>query len=189
MKTSSTSLVHVLIGKSIIETLLVGALAVFTFLNILPPYFHGWGELTDQGISGWVVNNVAPWERVEVQLFIDGQFVADGVANQSRPDVFAAGWSRDEWHGYKFTISTLNAGLHEARVYVLHDSGGGLRKTLQLVGDPIRFSVDANGKLQKLPAPAISSRQKAEGSRQKAVGGSRTSVAVKIDRRQRETKC
>ncbi|MDQ2937189.1 MAG: hypothetical protein M3R67_06745 [Acidobacteriota bacterium] len=153
MKTPSTSLVHVLVGKSIVETLLVGALAVFTFLNVFPPYFHGWSELADTRIAGWVVNNASPWERVEVQLFIDGRFVADEIANESRPDVLAAGWSRDEWHGYAFPISSLNPGSHEARVYALHDSGGNLRKSLQLVGDPIRFAVETNGKFKRLPPP------------------------------------
>jgi hypothetical protein len=150
MKTPSTSLVHVLIGKSILETLLIGILAVFTFISILPPYFHGWGEATDTGISGWVVNDRAPWDRVEVQLFVDGKFVASRVANESRRDVLLAGWSKDEWHGYTFTVTSMSEGLHEARVYALHDSGNGTRKTLQLVGDPIRFVVDVSGKLPHL---------------------------------------
>ena len=148
MKTPSTTLVHVLIGKSILETLLVGALAVFTFITILPPYFHGWGEVTETGISGWVVNNAAPWDRVEVELFVDGKFVAARAANEFRPDVSAASWAKDERHGYSFPLMLLSAGLHEARVYALHDSGAGTRKSLQLVGDPIRFSVDVNGKLR-----------------------------------------
>ncbi|HEV7797482.1 MAG TPA: hypothetical protein VGO73_04970 [Pyrinomonadaceae bacterium] len=146
MKTPSTSLVHVLIGKSILETLLVGALALFAFMTVVPPYFHGWGEVTDTGISGWVVNNAAPWERVEVQLFIDGKFVARTVANEPRPDVVAAGWAKDQWHGYTFPLAAHGAGSHEARVYALHDSGSGRRKSLQLVGDPIAFVFDDGGK-------------------------------------------
>jgi len=152
MKTPSARLVHLLIGKSIIETLVVGALAVFTFINVLPPYFHGWGEVTETGISGWAVNNASPWERVEVQLFVDGKFVADAIANQPRPDVLAAGWGRDEWHGYSFRLSPQSLGYHEARVYVLHDSGGGTRKSLQLLGNPIPFFVDEDGKILKLPS-------------------------------------
>ena len=150
MKTPSTTLVHVLIGKSILETLLLGALAVFTFITVLPPYLHGWGEVTDTGISGWVVNNAAPWDRIEVQLYVDGKFVADAVANESRPDVFAAGWAKDQWHGYTFPLSSLALpfGLHEARVYALHDSGDGARKSLQLVGDPIPFVVDSKGEFR-----------------------------------------
>ena len=104
MKLPSTNLVHVLIGKSILETLFVGALAVIAFLTVLPPNFHGWGEVTDDGVAGWAVNSGSPWERVEVQLFVDGHFFATAVANGSRPDVSAAGWALDEWHGYDFDI-------------------------------------------------------------------------------------
>lgn len=152
MKNPSARLVHVLIGKSIIETLVVGALAVFTFITILPPYFHGWGEVTDTGISGWVVNNGSPWERVEVHLFVDGKFVSDGIADESRPDVSAAGWARDPWHGYSFRLTSLSVHFHEARVYALHDSGAGARKSLQLVGDPILFFVDEKGTMTSLPS-------------------------------------
>ena len=148
MKTPSASLVHVLIGKSILETLLVGALALFTFMSVVPPFFHGWGEATDHGIEGWAVNDAAPWERIEVHLYVDGKFRSVGLADQARPDVLAAGWSKDEWHGYSFPIQGLPAGPHEARVYALHESGGGLRKSLQLLGDPIVFEVGGNGQLK-----------------------------------------
>jgi hypothetical protein len=147
MKKPPMSLVHVLIGKSIFETLLVVSLAVLFFLDAFP-HFSGWGEVTPQGISGWVVKNRAPGHRVEVQLFVDDQFAGRTVANQSRTDVMAAGWSEDEWHGYTFPVSFLQAGTHEARVYALHDSGHGARKTLQLVGDPIRFVVSQDGTIE-----------------------------------------
>lgn len=152
MKTPSDRLVHFLIGKSIVETLLVGALAVFTFITVLPPYFHGWAEVTDSGISGWAVNNRAPWERVEVQLFVDGAFAADTIAKDSRPDVSAAGWAKDEWHGYTFKVTSLPAGRYEARIYALKGSGDDTRKSLQLLGTPIRFAVGSDGK----PTPILS---------------------------------
>ncbi|MDQ5846641.1 MAG: hypothetical protein M3539_15250 [Acidobacteriota bacterium] len=150
MLSPSVKLVHLLIGKSILETLLVGTLAVFSFLSIFPPNFHGWGEVTSNRITGWAVNNAAPWDRVEVQVFVDGRFVVHGVANLSRPDVRAAGWARDEWHGYAFHIGVQSPGPHEARVYALHDSGDGKRKSLQLLGDPIPFLVDDGGNLQTI---------------------------------------
>jgi hypothetical protein len=67
------------------------------------------------------------------------------VASLSRPDVLAAGWSRDEWHGYSFPMAGLTPGVHEARVYALHSSGKGARYTLQLLGDPIQFEVRTDG--------------------------------------------
>lgn len=155
MKNPSARLVHLLIGKSIVETLVVGALAVFTFITVLPPFFHGWCEATATGISGWAVNNASPWERVEVQLFVDGKFGGDAIADESRPDVSAAGWAKDAWHGYTFAITSLQPGIHEARVYAVHDSGAGMRKALQLLGDPIMFTVAPNGKIEPGPSQGL----------------------------------
>jgi hypothetical protein len=147
-------LIHALIAKSIAETILVAALAVAFYFTAFPPYFHGWSEVTPHAISGWVVNQHEPGNRVEVQLFIDGKFVATGTANLSRADVVAAGWANDEWHGYTFVAPALAEGDHEARVYALHASGHGVRQTLQLVGDPITLRVDQNGALQDLKREA-----------------------------------
>ncbi|MDX6614603.1 MAG: hypothetical protein QOD75_3789 [Blastocatellia bacterium] len=143
-------LVHLLIAKSIAESLLVASIAVIFFLTLFPPYFRGWGEATPNAIAGWAVNEAAPAERVEVQLFIDGRFAASDNAGLSRPDVRAAGWSDDDWHGYSFTPPSLSPGEHEAQVYALHSNGAGTRRTLQLLGDPIRFVVDSNGVFQQV---------------------------------------
>ncbi len=142
-----TRLVNLLIAKSILETILVGTIAVVVYLNAFPPTFHGWGEAVAEtkSISGWVVSDADPWRRVEVQLFIDGKLSGTQVAQVSRPDVVAAGWSKDEWHGYSFVVDGLATGSHEARVYALHSSSNGGRYTLQMLGDPIRFEVSPDG--------------------------------------------
>jgi hypothetical protein len=132
-------LAHLLIAKSILETIFVGTLAVVVYVKVFPPTFKGWGEAVPatQSISGWAVDDADPWRRVEVQLFIDGKLVGTTVAQLSRPDVMAAGWAKDEWHGYNFVVSELGEGMHEARVYALHQSGESY--TLQMLGDPIQF--------------------------------------------------
>jgi len=147
MKNPSSQLVNLLIAKSILETVLVGAVAVGVYMNAFPPAFRGWGEAVreTQTIAGWAVNDAEPWQRVEVQLFIDGKFQQTQVAHHSRPDVMAAGWSKDEWHGYVFKMTGLSAGKHEARVYALHGSREGGRYTLQMLGDPIRIEVKSDG--------------------------------------------
>jgi hypothetical protein len=141
----SAQLINLLIGKSILETLLVGTIAVVVYLNTFPPTFHGWGEavLDSRSIAGWAVNDASAWERVEVQLFVDGKLQGSQVANLSRPDVAAAGWAKDEWHGYQFALAATTQGSHEARVYALHRSGD--RYSLQLLGDPIKFVVNGDG--------------------------------------------
>jgi len=147
-------LIHALIAKSIAETILVAALAVAFYFTTFPPYFHGWSEVAPHTISGWVVNQHEPGNRVQVQLFIDGKFAATGTADLSRPDVVAAGWADDEWHGYNFAAPALASGDHEARVYALHASGSGVRQTLQLVGDPVTLQVDQTGALHDLKRQA-----------------------------------
>jgi len=147
MKKPSSQLVNALIAKSILDTILVGAIAVAVYMNAFPPSFRGWGEavVETQTIAGWAVNASEPWQRVDVELFIDGQRVATQLAQYSRPDVSAAGWAKDEWHGYSFTMPNLPPGIHEARIYAMHRSRSGARYTLQMLGDPIRFEVNPDG--------------------------------------------
>ncbi|HJU91798.1 MAG TPA: hypothetical protein VJ656_02595 [Pyrinomonadaceae bacterium] len=140
-------LVNVLIAKSILDTILVSAIAVAAYMNAFPPTLKGWGEAVAETktIAGWVVNESEAWQRVEVQLFIDGKLVGTQVAHEVRPDVAAAGWAKDEWHGYNFVVNQLSVGTHEARVYALHPSRNGARYSLQMLGDPIRIEVNADG--------------------------------------------
>ena len=114
MKKPPFSLVHLLIGKSIIEALFVSALVVVYFLDVFP-HFHGWGEVHPQAISGWAVNSRNPSERVEVQLFIDDTFVARTIAAETAPKAVAGGWATDEWHGFTIAMSKIGPGRHQKR--------------------------------------------------------------------------
>jgi hypothetical protein len=147
-------LTHLLIAKSIAEVIFVSVLALAFYFTAFPTHYRGWGEATARGIEGWAVNDRSPWERVEVYLFVDGRFVSSQTANLSRPDVRAAGYSKDEWHGYVFDLPPLESREHEARVYAIHGSGEGARYTLQLLGKPIRFRVEAGGAVTPLDADA-----------------------------------
>ena|SRR5918911_774643 len=149
-KDSRARLTHLLVAKSIIEALFVAAIAVVFYYTAFNPYFRGWSDAADaRQIIGWVTNEAAPKESVEVQLYIDGRFVADRLANRSRPDVLAAGRSQTEACGFQFDTPPLAAGEHEARIYAVHASAGGARRTLQLIGLPLRFQInqeEAGGK-------------------------------------------
>lgn len=135
-------LTQLLIAKSVIEALFVGAVAVLFFYTAFSPHFRGWSDVADaRKVSGWAVNEAAPEAPVEVQVYIDGRFVADGLANHARPDVLAAGRSTTELCGFQFDSPPLAAGEHEARVFAVHASEGGARRTLQQVGLPLRFRI------------------------------------------------
>jgi hypothetical protein len=138
-------LTNFLIAKAVIEALFVGVLAVGFYLTAFTPYFHGTLDLADERhVAGWVINRADPQSHVEVQLYIDGRFAGNRAADLSRPDVKAAGRAADENHGFVFDTPPLPAGQHEARVYAVHMSGEGQRRTLQIVGKPLIFSVAAN---------------------------------------------
>jgi hypothetical protein len=138
-------LTNYLIVKSIIEILFVGALAIGFYLTAFAPFFRGALDTADaRNIAGWVVNQAEPQGHVEVQLYIDGQFAGDSRADVARPDVKAAGRALDERHGFVFDTPPLANGEHEARVYAVHESGQGQRRTLQLIGKPLHFTVAPN---------------------------------------------
>jgi hypothetical protein len=144
---------HLLVGIPTGLTLLVGALTVGLSSVFFPPHFQGWGELTPGGaVAGWAVNRAAPAERVEVQLYVDGRFVAGRTADLPRPDVSAAGYARDERCGYEFALPPLAAGRHEARVYATHKVWAGTYRTLLLTGRPIGFTVDDGGRVSATQA-------------------------------------
>lgn len=134
-------LTNFLFFKAFVELLFVAGLAVGLHYLSFNPHFRGWSEMHGAEVSGWAINEAAPQSRVEVQLYVDGRFVADALADKSRPDVVAAGRARDEWNGFRFELPALSEGEHEARVYVVQESGGGTLRTLRQLGKPLRFRV------------------------------------------------
>lgn len=138
---------HLLIAKSMAEALLITAVSVGFYFVTTNPYLRGVLDHADsQTVAGWAVDEAQPATRVEVQLYIDGTFVADRSAAEFRPDVRQAKRADDDWHGFVFKVPSLPPGEHEARVYAAHASGAGARRTLQLIGKPQRFSVTSADK-------------------------------------------
>lgn len=129
------------------EALLVTAVAVGFYFATTNQHLRGVLDQADsKTVTGWVVDEAKPWERVDVQLFIDGRFIANTEAQRFRPDVHEAHRADDDWHGFVFQTPPLSATIeHEARVYALYSSGAGSRQTLQLIGKPFRFRVEQKG--------------------------------------------
>src|SRR5712692_9725449 len=148
MDTLSKSKVgHLLIAKSMAEALLITAVSVGFYFVTTNPYLRGVLDHADsQTVAGWAVDEAQPAVRVEVQLYIDGIFVADRAAAEFRPDLREAKRAEDNWHGFVFTLPPIPPGEHEARVYAAHASGAGARRTLQLIGKPLRFRVTDSDK-------------------------------------------
>ncbi len=144
---------HALIAKSLVEVLFVVALAVYFSYTSFNPYFRGSVDAADaRTVAGWVVNEAAPDERVEVHLYLDGHFVGRRRADAPRPDVYEAGRSRDAQHGFVFTLPPLPPNrTYEARVYAMHETGDQMRRTLQEFGEVKRFKVPPEGSNASVP--------------------------------------
>lgn len=142
LKPARARLAQLLVAKSVVEALFVGVVAVGFYYTAFSPHFRGWNDVADaRRVAGWAVNEAVPDKPVEVQVYIDGRFVGDTVANLSRPDVMRAGRSKTELCGFQLETPPLTAGEHEARAFVVHESNGGARRTLQQIGFPLRFRV------------------------------------------------
>jgi len=141
---SRRTLVQILIAKSVAEALLVTAVAAGFYLTTTNSQLRGWLDQADaHTISGWAVDGKSSASHVDVQLFIDDRFIENRNASDFRPDVHQAERSDDDWHGFVFKTPPLTRGEHEARVYALYRGSSSARRTLQLLGKPLRFSVDA----------------------------------------------
>ncbi|HEY0098428.1 MAG TPA: hypothetical protein VGB76_05690, partial [Pyrinomonadaceae bacterium] len=151
--TRLTRLSRALIAKSIVEALFVVALAVYFSYTNINPFFRGSIDVADaRTIEGWVVNEAAPDERVEVHLYIDEQFVSRRSADAPRADVLAAGRSRDAYHGFIFATPPLPPGrIYHARVYAMHIAGDGALRVLQEIGAATAFSVTADEESVHVP--------------------------------------
>jgi hypothetical protein len=135
-------LTQLLIAKSVVEALFLAVVAVGFYYTSFSPHFRGWSDVADaKRVAGWAFNEAAPDGPVEVQVYIDGRFAGDTLANRPRPDVLKAGRSTTALCGFEFETPPLPAGEHEARAYAVHASAGGTRRTLQQIGLPLRFRI------------------------------------------------
>lgn len=137
-----SGLIKLLAAKSVFELLFVCVLAVGFYLSAFPGSYRGaLDEADSQQVSGWAMDRSAHEKGIEVQLFINGRFIAEGTANLPRPDVVSAGLASEPDHGFEFQTPKLPTGQYEARVYATYLSGGGVRGTLQQIGNAKRFEV------------------------------------------------
>jgi hypothetical protein len=140
--TARTRLVRALLLKGTLDVLFVMALAVTTHYVAFRPSYRGAFDRADVRMAaGWVVDRMTPERQVEVQLYVDGAFVAGGVADLPRPDVTAAGRAPHERVGFVFRFDPPLQPGSEARVYAVTTSAGGARRTLRQIGNPLRLGV------------------------------------------------
>ena len=138
---------HLLTAKSFVEALFLAALVTAFSYSHFNTHLRGSLDVADaRTVGGWAVDESAPGAQVEVELYIDGHFVARRRADQSRPDVLAAGRAASAHHGFVFETPRLppREGDYEARVFAAHAGADAEHSTLQQIGEAKRFRVAPN---------------------------------------------
>jgi hypothetical protein len=139
-----TWLLVLLVVKSSLDIFLLGAFATVFYYKTFNPSLKGYlDEAGPQWIRGWALNEADTTANVEVQLYIDGRFIDSKPATFAHPSIKAMGKAPDENHGFFFYTPPLEPGEHEARAYACWTSGRGTIRTLQMLGNPIKFQTDA----------------------------------------------
>jgi hypothetical protein len=131
----TTKLLKAILAKAGVEFLIILiaiSLAAYSHLN---PPIRGAIDIADATrIAGWAYDPREPNTSLEVQLFINGQWVKSQRADERRDDLITAGAASNAQHGFTFSVPELYlaTGKHRVEVYALR-TGGGRNKALLIL--------------------------------------------------------
>jgi hypothetical protein len=140
----ASRLLHAVIAKSVVEISFVCLIATLAAFSNFSPMLRGHIDVADQTrITGWVHDPLAPETVIQVQLFIDGKFVASRAADEPREDLVAAGATSKPNHGFTFSLKALSLtrGKHTAQVYALRETSGANKALIPISRSPRTFQV------------------------------------------------
>lgn len=144
MDSTATKLLRVIIGKSFVEVALVCVVASLAAFTTFSPQLRGAIDLADQTrVAGWVNDPRLPETALEVQLFIDGKFIASRLADDRRDDLVSAGATTRPNHGFSFALEQFkfSAGEHSAQVFAVRDAAGASKILLPVTAAPKNFQI------------------------------------------------
>jgi hypothetical protein len=126
-QSKATRLLKAVLAKSFLEILIVCVVIALAAYSNFNPILRGAIDAADASrVAGWVYDPLSREEAVEVQLFIDGVFVATQTANQRREDLVRAEAAPDASHGFSFNLRNLKLapGSHTTQVFAVRDANG-----------------------------------------------------------------
>lgn len=142
MDSKATKLIRAIIAKSFVEVVLVCVVASLAAFSTFSPQLRGAIDVADQArVAGWVNDPRSPEKSLEVQLFIDGKFVASKQADAPRDDLVKAEVTTRPNHGFDFEVGQLNLspGKHSAQVYAVREAAGESKILLPISALPVTF--------------------------------------------------
>jgi hypothetical protein len=137
-------LLKAIVAKSLIEIILVCAVATFTAFSSFSPRLRGAIDVANQRrVAGWVLAPEAPDVAIEVQLFVDDKILASQLANEQRNNLVRYGLSPNPYHGFYFDLNQFNLapGRHTAQVYALRSASGANKILSPIAKQPWVFEV------------------------------------------------
>ncbi|MEP7340421.1 MAG: hypothetical protein ABI977_22005 [Acidobacteriota bacterium] len=140
----ASKLLHGVITKSFVEVGLVCVVATLAAFSTFSPQLRGAIDIADATrIAGWVHDPQTPDQPIEVQLFIDGKFIATERADELRDDLVRTGATTQPNHGFNISVESLNLpnGEHQAQVYAVRESSGANKILLPVTTAPHAFHV------------------------------------------------
>ncbi|MFN0110619.1 MAG: hypothetical protein ACKVZH_17315 [Blastocatellia bacterium] len=135
----ATKLLRAVIAKSFVEVILVCVIASLAAFTTFSPQLRGAIDVADQSrIAGWVNDPRTPTMALEVQLFVDGRFVASQLADRNREDLVSTGVTKTARHGFNFDSGQLNlsTGEHSVQVFAVRDAAGESKILLPVTTSP-----------------------------------------------------
>lgn len=141
---AATKLLRAILAKSFAEVILVCVVVSLAAFTTFSPQLRGAIDVADQNqIAGWVNDPRLPELSLEVQLFVDGQFVASQMANFPREDLVAAKVTETAQHGFRFELQPLNlpVGNRSAQVFAVRAAAGKSKILLPVTAEPRTFQI------------------------------------------------
>ena len=142
----ATRLLRAVLVKAGLEISFVCVIATLAAFHHASPLLRGAVDVADQTqVAGWAYDPLTPREPLDVQLFIDEQFIAARRADQPRPDLARVGAAPTATHGFRFELAgtPLSAGAHAAQVYAVRNAAGKNKSLIPLTKEPLAFQVAA----------------------------------------------
>jgi hypothetical protein len=143
---SATKLLQAVIMKTGLELVLICvAVSLAAFSHINPP-LRGAIDVADATrVAGWAYDPREPTARLEVQLFVDGRFIAAGRADEPRADLVRRGAAEDALHGFTFAVPPLGLapGRHTLQVFAVHSGSANNKTLLSLTRSTLTLHINA----------------------------------------------
>jgi len=140
----TTRLFTAIVIKTLLEVIFICAIVTLAATANFHPFLRGAIDIADEKhIAGWARDPTSSDQALDVQLFIDGDFVAAMRSNEPRSDLVTAGAAKRPDHGFAFSIDSLKLapGRHIVQVYAVREALGSNMVMVPIAKQPVVLEI------------------------------------------------